>query len=70
MIVIGADTHKSTHALAAVDAGTGEVRGEREIATNDDGTERRCTGRMRSTPMWSGRSRTAGTFPIISSGRP
>jgi hypothetical protein len=37
MIVIGADTHKSTHALAAVDAGTGEVRGEREIATDDDG---------------------------------
>ena len=28
MIVIGADTHKSTHALAAVDAGTGEIRGE------------------------------------------
>jgi transposase len=37
MIVIGADTHKSTHALAAVDAGTGEVRGEREIAADDDG---------------------------------
>jgi hypothetical protein len=25
MIVIGADTHKSTHTLAAVDAGTGRV---------------------------------------------
>src|SRR5271166_2639037 len=37
MIVIGADTHKSTHALAAVDAGTGEVRGEREITADDDG---------------------------------
>ena len=37
MVVIGADTHKSTHALAAVDAGTGEVRGEREIAADDDG---------------------------------
>jgi transposase len=37
MIVIGADTHKNTHALAAIDAGTGEVRGEREIAANDDG---------------------------------
>jgi hypothetical protein len=31
MIVIGADTHKRTHALAAVDAGTGRVRGKREI---------------------------------------
>ena len=37
MIVIGADTHKRTHALAAVDAGTGEVRGEREIAADDAG---------------------------------
>jgi transposase len=37
MIVIGADTHKSTHALAAVDTGTGEVRGEREIAADEDG---------------------------------
>ncbi|MCA1700607.1 MAG: IS110 family transposase [Actinobacteria bacterium] len=32
MIVIGADTHKRTHALAAVDAGTGQVRGGQEIA--------------------------------------
>jgi transposase len=37
MIVIGAYTHKSTHALAAVDAGTGEVRGEREIAADEVG---------------------------------
>ena len=28
MIVIGADTHKRTHALAAVDGGTGAVVGE------------------------------------------
>ena len=27
MIVIGTDTHKCTHALAAVDEGTGRVRG-------------------------------------------
>jgi transposase len=37
MIVIGADTHKSTHALAAVDAGTGQVHAEREIAADDAG---------------------------------
>ena len=37
MIVVGTDTHKRTHALAAVDAGTGEVRGEREIAADDAG---------------------------------
>ena len=28
MIVIGADTHKASHALAAVDEGTGRVRGQ------------------------------------------
>ena len=31
MIVIGADTHKGSHALAAVDEGTGRVRAQREI---------------------------------------
>jgi hypothetical protein len=29
MIVIGVDTHEGSHALAAVDAGTGEVRGSK-----------------------------------------
>jgi transposase len=37
MIVIGADTHKHTHALAAVDAGTGRVRGKREIKAEEPG---------------------------------
>src|SRR5688500_14383542 len=37
MIVIGADTHKRTHALAAVDAGTGRVRGQREIRAEEPG---------------------------------
>jgi transposase len=37
MIVIGADTHKRTHALAAVDAGTGRVRGAREITAEQSG---------------------------------
>jgi transposase len=37
MIVIGADTHKATHALAAVDEGTGRVRGGREIKADDAG---------------------------------
>jgi hypothetical protein len=31
MVVIGADTHKCSHALAGVDEGTGRVRGQREI---------------------------------------
>jgi transposase len=37
MIAIGADTHKNTHALAAVDARTGEVPGEREIPVDQVG---------------------------------
>jgi transposase len=37
MIVIGTDTHKFKHALAAVDEGTGRVRGSREIDADDAG---------------------------------
>jgi transposase len=37
MIVIGADTHKSSHALAAVDGGTGAVVGECTIGADDAG---------------------------------
>ena len=37
MIVIGADVHKSTHALAAIDAGTGQLLGEREIPATERG---------------------------------
>src|SRR2546423_8965294 len=37
MIVIGADTHKGSHALAAVDEGTGRVRGHREIKADQLG---------------------------------
>lgn len=37
MIVIGVDTHKRFHALAAVDGGTGRIRGQREIDADQDG---------------------------------
>src|SRR5919108_3921172 len=37
MIVIGADTHKASHALAAVDGGIGAVVGERSIRADDAG---------------------------------
>jgi transposase len=37
MIVIGADTHKRSHALAAVDEGTGRVRGCRQIKADESG---------------------------------
>src|SRR5438067_28246 len=37
MIVIGADTHKGSNALCAVDEGTGRVRGSREIKAEEAG---------------------------------
>jgi transposase len=37
MIVIGTDTHKGSHTLAAVDEGTGRARGSREITADDAG---------------------------------
>lgn len=37
MIVIGADTHKGSHALAAVDEGTGKVRSSRQIKAEPAG---------------------------------
>ncbi|MGO9900294.1 MAG: IS110 family transposase [Solirubrobacteraceae bacterium] len=37
MIVIGVDAHKRSHALSAVDEGTGRVRGSREIKADDCG---------------------------------
>ena len=37
MIVVGVDTHKGQHALAAVGAGTGRARGSREISAEDGG---------------------------------
>ena len=37
MIVIGADTHKRTHELAAVDDATGRVRGGRQISADESG---------------------------------
>jgi|SRR5579884_1360894 len=37
MIVIGADTHKRSHTLAAVDLGTGRPVASREIAADEDG---------------------------------
>ena len=37
MIVIGADTHKYQHSLAAVDEGSGRQRGSREISADEAG---------------------------------
>jgi hypothetical protein len=37
MIVLGVDTHKPTHALAAVEAGSGVVRSQRAITADEPG---------------------------------
>lgn len=37
MIVIGTDAHKGSHALAAVDSGTGRVRAQREVKADEAG---------------------------------
>jgi transposase len=37
MMVIGVDTHKSSHAMAAVSAATGQLIGDREIKASEDG---------------------------------
>src|SRR5919112_710998 len=37
MIIIGADTHKRSHALAAIDAQTGAVTSQRTIAADEPG---------------------------------
>ena len=37
MIVLGADTHKRSHTIAAIAAGTGELLGERTVAVGRRG---------------------------------
>jgi transposase len=37
MIVLGADTHKRSHTIAAVAAATGELRGEQTVAVGRRG---------------------------------
>src|SRR4051812_30177482 len=55
MIVIGADTHKSTHTLAAVDAGTGRVLAVRTLRADGDGMLEawRWAHRLDSARVWA-----------------
>jgi hypothetical protein len=67
--MIGADTHKGSHAPATVDEGTGRVRGGRPIEADDAGHLAAVRWAVGWTMVASGRSRTAGTFPGGSSRR-
>jgi hypothetical protein len=62
MIVIGADTHKYTHALAAVDAGTGRERGARQVKAEEQGYPyvrgRGGWNTLRTSTSWATASRT------------
>ena len=37
MIVLGADTHKSSHTIAAIDAATGQLLGDKTVAVGARG---------------------------------
>ena len=39
MIVLGADTHKRSHTIAAIAAGSGELHGEQTILVGERGFE-------------------------------
>lgn len=62
MIVIGVDTHKRSHTLVALDAGTGVVLGQLTIQASDAGTLDALRFAGGSTLSGCGRLRTAGMF--------
>jgi len=56
-IVIGADTHKSTHTCGAVFAASGQLAGEKKAAASTAGFRELLAGAESSTRSGSGRSR-------------
>ncbi len=69
MIVIGTDTHKGSHALAAVDDGTGRVRGQREIKADQPGHLAAVRWRAAWTTSACGRSRMSAACRVAWSRR-
>ena len=55
MIVLGADTHKRSHTIAAVGAATGELLGERTVQVGRAGFGALVLGRASSAMSVSGR---------------
>ena len=60
MIVLGADTHKRSHTIAAVSATSGELLGEQTVLSGAKGAAGLLRGRAAWAPIACGRSRTAG----------
>ena len=68
MIVLGADTHKRSHTIAAVSAATGELMGEQTVQVGAKGFAALVVWArgLSGERVW--RSRTAGTCRAPSSG--
>ena len=60
MIVLGADTHKRSHTIAAVSARTGELMGERTVEVGVKGFDALVVWARDSGQNGCGRWRTAG----------
>ena len=60
MIVLGADTHKRSHTVAAVAAATGELLGEQTVAVGRRGFDALLRWAADWMASGSGRLRTAG----------
>ena len=62
MIVLGADMHKSSHSIVAVEAATGQLLGEKTVAVAAR-VRALVLGRAAWRVSGSGRLRTAGMSP-------
>jgi len=68
MIVLGADTHKRSHTVAAVSAATGEVVGEQTVQVGAKGFAALVVWREGLTASGCARWRTAGMSRALLSG--
>ncbi len=64
MIVLGADTHKASHTVGAVDAATGQVIDDKTVAAKRHGFEDLLVWRAAWQASASGRSKIAGMSPV------
>jgi hypothetical protein len=64
MMVLGADTHKRSHAIAAVRASTGELLGEQTVQSGAKGAEELLGSREPSTPGAHGCQRAELTLRL------
>jgi hypothetical protein len=63
MIVLGVDTHKRSHTIAAIAAATGELLDARTVPVGRREFGACCGGRAASTASGCGHLRTADTSP-------